>query len=143
MPAHIIEAYRELVELRYQLYDRLFLTLPLDAVQQTGLWLPLIHEACTEGYEAQHDPERIISDFFQTHQSELNEDEQIRFLFKVIQYIERQVVLVDALEDAAYAEIHHMNGTGSWHQMAEQMENDRVRLPCATCPHLLHIFFPL
>ena len=33
--------YENLVELNYQLYNGLFLTLPLDGVQQTGLLLPL------------------------------------------------------------------------------------------------------
>ncbi|MCF7808233.1 MAG: phosphoenolpyruvate carboxylase [Candidatus Marinimicrobia bacterium] len=113
--------------MRYQLYDRLFLTLPLDAVQQAGLWMPLIHEACTDGYAEKMDPEAIVADFFRSHLPDLQTDEQIRLLFKVIQYIERQVVLVDALEDAAYEQIHHMDGTGSWRQMAESMDKDQSR----------------
>lgn len=127
MRSKITEAYQELVELKYQLYDRLFLTLPLDAVQKAGLWMPLIHEACTEGYAEKKDPEAIVSEFFRMHLPDLEPDEQIRLLFKVIQYIERQVVLIDALEDAAYDQIHHMNGSESWHQMAEKMENDITR----------------
>ena len=127
MRAQIKDAYSELVELRYQLYDRLFLTLPLDAVQQAGLWMPLIHEACTDGFAEGKDPEAIVSDFFHLHLPDLEQDEQIRILFKVIQYIERQVVLVDALEDASYEQIHHMDGSGSWQQMAEKMENDLTR----------------
>jgi len=127
MSSRIIEAYQELVELKYQLYDRLFLTLPLDAVQQAGMWMPLIHEACTEGFKKKQSPEEIVSGFFAAHLPGLEEDEQTRILFKVIQYIERQVVLVDALEDAAYEQIHHMDGSESWHQITVLMEDDKVR----------------
>ena len=38
----IKHAYKNLVELNYQLYNSLFLTLPLDAVEQTSLLLPLL-----------------------------------------------------------------------------------------------------
>lgn len=127
MSTQIIKAYRELVELRYQANDRLFLTLPLDAVQKAGHWIPLIHEICIDGYKEKQSPEEIIKKFFLSNRAELNEQDQIRFLFKVIQYIERQVVLVDALEDAAYEQIHHMDGAGSWHEMSVKMESNGTR----------------
>ncbi|MDE0509873.1 MAG: hypothetical protein OXI17_14735, partial [Gammaproteobacteria bacterium] len=59
--------YRNLVELNYQLYNGLFLTLPLDAVQQTGVLLPLLEEACRDGLAAGADPAQIVSDFFASH----------------------------------------------------------------------------
>ena len=36
------DMYEKEVDLKYQLYNGLFLTLPLDAVEQTGLLLPLL-----------------------------------------------------------------------------------------------------
>mgnify|MGYP000491472293 CR=1 FL=1 len=48
MPQKTIEAYENLVELKYQLYNGLFLTLPLDAIEQTGLFIPLLDEASTK-----------------------------------------------------------------------------------------------
>ena len=39
-------------------------------------------------------------------------EERNNCLFKVLQYVERQVVLVDALEDAAYSSLHNLSGKG-------------------------------
>jgi hypothetical protein len=41
--------YENLVELNYQLYNGLFLTLPLDGVQQTGVLLPLLETRAQKG----------------------------------------------------------------------------------------------
>ena len=100
--------FEELVELNYQLYNSLFLTLPLDAVEQTGTLLPLMAEACERGLTQGDDPRQIIGDFFEQHRDHFTQDEQVQFLFKIIQYVERQVVLVDALEDAAYLSLIHI-----------------------------------
>jgi hypothetical protein len=43
-----------------------------------------------------------VRGFFDVHRPHFTEEEQNQFLFKIIQYVERQVVLVDALEDASY-----------------------------------------
>ena len=98
--------YENLVELNYQLYNGLFLTLPLDGVQQTGVLLPLLETRAQKGLANGEDPAEILADFFATHRPNYSEQEQIQFLFRVIQYVERQVVLVDALEDAAYPKVH-------------------------------------
>ena len=98
--------YENLVELKYQLYNSLFLTLPLDAVEQTSLLLPLLDEASHVGLKAGLNPKQILVEFFKSHRPDLDEQKQAQFLFKIIQYIERQVVLIDALEDAAYEKIH-------------------------------------
>ncbi|MEQ8954221.1 MAG: phosphoenolpyruvate carboxylase, partial [Gammaproteobacteria bacterium] len=102
----IASSYESLVELNYQLYNGLFLTLPLDAVEQTGLLLPLLEEACHDGLGRGVDPRRIIEEFFTTHRPGFSADDKAQFLFKVIQYVERQIVLIDALEDASFTKIH-------------------------------------
>ena len=115
------ESYEKEVELKYQLYNSLFLTLPLDAVEQTGLLLPLLDEACNQGLDQGLSPEQIIRQFFETHRPNFDESQQVNFLFKVIQYVERQVVLIDALEDAAYAEIHRTEERNRLRQLTEQV----------------------
>ncbi len=120
MSGHIEQSFRELVELKYQLYNGLFEALPLDAVQQTGAWMTLLFEACQEGYRNDHSPERIIREFFTANKPDLDETEQINFLFKVIQYVERQIVLIDALEDSAYSQIHRVTGPHSWGQLLDK-----------------------
>ncbi|MBU2098575.1 MAG: phosphoenolpyruvate carboxylase, partial [Gammaproteobacteria bacterium] len=112
--------FEELVELNYQLYNSLFLTLPLDAVEQTGTLLPLLTEACEEGLQQGHDPVSIISEFFRQHRRHFTEKEQIQFLFKIIQYVERQVVLIDALEDASYSRIHQIENKSSLIRLTER-----------------------
>ncbi len=122
----VSQAFRELVELRYQLYNGLFMNLPLDAIQQTGAWLPLLHKTCQRGYSANESPETIISDFFNQNNLGLNEKEQIDFLFKIIQYVERQIVLIDALEDSVYNKIHRVYGPESWVSMMEEARNRNI-----------------
>src|SRR5690606_11240377 len=46
--------------------------------------------------------------------------EKIDFMFKVIQYIERQVVLFDALEDADYSKINDLKGQGTLKHLEAQ-----------------------
>ena len=115
------DMYEKEVDLKYQLYNGLFLTLPLDAVEQTGLLLPLLEQACDQGLQFGQSPEQIIRDFFQTHRAHFTEDKQIQFLFKVIQYVERQVVLIDALEDAAYAKIHQTKQRNRLRQLTQRV----------------------
>lgn len=121
MSEQVEKSFRELVELKYQLYNSLFLTLPLDAVEQTGLLLPLLQETCVKGYDNGATPTSIIDDFFNEHKSGLTEGERISFLFKIIQYVERQIVLIDALEEAAYNKIHRKGDI--WGRIREKVKN--------------------
>ena len=52
--------YENLVELKYQLYNSLFLTLPLDTVEEIGLLLPLLEELSHKGLEGGENPEEIL-----------------------------------------------------------------------------------
>lgn len=126
MSDNIQQSYQELVELKYQLYNSLFLTLPLDAIEQTGLLLPLLQESCTIGLETGLSPEKIIPSFFTEHKSQFSEEERIGFLFKTIQYVERQIVLIDALEEAAYNKIHRIGASDSWARISTKVKNHRL-----------------
>ncbi len=123
----IKSAYENQVELKYQLYNSLFLTLQLDAVEQTGLLLPLLDEAASKGLDDGADPMQIIDDFMQVHRAGMSEREQCNFLFKVIQYVERQVVLIDALEDAAFPEVHQTATNNQLTKLLEQVSSDRLQ----------------
>lgn len=115
--------FEELVELNYELYNSLFLTLPLDAVEQTGTLLPLLTEACARGLDGKQSPMEIIGEFFEQHRADFSEHSQNQFLFKIIQYVERQVVLIDALEDAAYSRIHQIENKSSLIRLTETAED--------------------
>ncbi|MFM2327300.1 MAG: hypothetical protein RIR31_1502, partial [Bacteroidota bacterium] len=59
----------------------------------------------------------IIEDFFQKHTTYKDEKEKLDMLFRIIQYVERQVVLFDALEDAAFTDVRDMSGAGTLKQL--------------------------
>lgn len=122
----ISEDYENLVGLNYQLYSGLFQTLPLDAVEQTGMLLPLLESACEKGLQQKRYPNQIIDDFLISHKPHFSEQDKIHFLFKVIQYIERQVVLVDALEDAAFSEIHQVEKNDVLRKLMERVSSDNL-----------------
>ena len=61
----------------------------------------------------QEDPTTIIDTFFKKYQARRSTKSQINLLFRFIQYIERQVVLFDAVEDAAFPIVNNMEGIGT------------------------------
>tara|TARA_R110002073_G_scaffold108336_5_gene243460 strand:+ start:30568 stop:33072 length:2505 start_codon:yes stop_codon:yes gene_type:complete len=89
------------------------MTLPFDTISNTGVLLPLFHEVCKNGFEEGKDPTEIIELFFKKYQENPTEKEKINLLFRFIQYIERQVVLFDAIEDASFPIINNMDGIGT------------------------------
>ena len=89
------------------------MTLPFDAVTKTGVLLPLFHETCKKGFAQGDDPTTIVDTFFTKYQARRNEQSQINLLFRFIQYIERQVVLFDAIEDASFSTVNNMEGVGT------------------------------
>lgn len=104
---------------KYQIYNGIFMTLPFDAVTKTGVLLPLFHETCQKGFSAGEDPTTIVNSFFKKYQARRNPESQINLLFRFIQYIERQVVLFDAIEDAAFPIVNNMDGIGTLRSLKE------------------------
>lgn len=96
------------------------MTLPFDQITKTGVLLPLFHETCEKGYEAGDNPSTIVETFFQKYQARRTKKSQIKLLFRFIQYIERQVVLFDAIEDAAFPVINNMDGIGTLRSLKEK-----------------------
>ncbi len=105
--------FNENVLAKYQIYNSIFMTLPFDAISKTGVLLPLFHEVCKNGFNNKMNPTEIVNSFFKTYQENPSEKEKIDLLFQFIQYIERQVVLFDAIEDAAFPIVHNMDGVGT------------------------------
>jgi len=89
------------------------MTLPFDAVTKTGVLLPLFHETCKKGFKQGDNPTTIVETFFNKYQGRRDEKSKINLLFRFIQYIERQVVLFDAIEDAAFPVVNNMDGIGT------------------------------
>lgn len=108
-----ISRFNENILSKYQIYNSIFMMLPFDKMSNTVVLLPLFHELCKEGFEQGKNPTEIVEAFFQKYQENPTEEEKINLLFRFIQYIERQVVLFDAIEDAAFPIINNMDGIGT------------------------------
>ncbi len=105
---------------KYQIYNSIFITLPFDDISHTGVLLPLFKNICEEGFKNNLTPIEIIDMFFEKYQQNQSEKEKIDLLFKFIQYIERQVVLFDAVEDAAFPIMNNMDGKGTLRNVKEE-----------------------
>ena len=105
--------FNENVLSKYQIYNSLFMTLPFDGVSNTGLLLPLFHSICEKGFAKGKNPTEIVDSFFEKHHENSSEKVKIDQLFRFIQYIERQVVLFDAIEDASFPIVNNMEGLGT------------------------------
>jgi phosphoenolpyruvate carboxylase len=105
--------FRRNVSDKYIIYNSLFAALPYSGIANVGALLPIMLQTCEEGYAKTKSPIEIIDYFFKQHTAVASEKEKIDHLFKYVQYMERQVVLFDAIEDAAFTSVNDIEGTGS------------------------------
>lgn len=114
MPSsHYINQFRRNVTDKYTIYNSLFAALPFSGIANVGALLPILSQSCQDEYAAGKNPVEIINDFFQQHTEVRSEKDKLDRLFKFVQYIERQVVLFDAIEDAAFDSVNNIQGPGS------------------------------
>ncbi|OIQ36735.1 MAG: phosphoenolpyruvate carboxylase [Bacteroidetes bacterium MedPE-SWsnd-G1] len=111
----------------FQMYNSVFTGLPFDSISSTGVMLPLFHETCEKGFQNKKNPTEIIEYFFQKYHDNPSEEEQVDLMFRFIQYIERQVVLFDAIEDSAFPIINNMNGLGTLRNIKEVAKSSNKR----------------
>ncbi|QDO95655.1 phosphoenolpyruvate carboxylase [Formosa sediminum] len=109
---------------KYQIYNSIFMTLPFDSITKTGVLLPLFHETCEKGFKNGDNPTTIVESFFEKYQARRSDESQINLLFRFIQYIERQVVLFDAIEDAAFPIVNNMEGIGTLRSLKETASSE-------------------
>ena len=105
---------------KYQIFNSIFITLPFDNISNTGVLMPLLTNECRKGFEKGRTPVEILDRFFDKYQEDASEQDKIDLMFKFIQYIERQVVLFDAIEDAAFTVMHNMDGKGTIRNVKEE-----------------------
>lgn len=120
-----LRQFKTYVGLKFQLYNSLFTGLPFHRIEKTGILLSLLLDNCEEGYKKGMSPQEIIETFFTKHTNIQSREEKLNFLFRLIQFIERQVVLFDALEDAAFNEVHDTTGPGSLKHLAQQIQETK------------------
>jgi len=103
--------YTTAVARPFEVYNSIFLTLPLDGIRGTGVQVPLFQETCRKALSSGASPRELVEAYFD--QAGVAEQDRASLLFHFIQYIERQVVLVDALEDARYERLNDLQGVES------------------------------
>ncbi len=115
-----LERFNENVLSKYQIYNSIFLTLPFDTISNTGVMLPLFSTECEKGFSNKKTPTQIVETFFKKYHQKPSQKEKNDLLFRFIQYIERQVVLFDAIEDAAFPIVTNMDGIGTLRNIKEE-----------------------
>ena len=121
-----IEAFKKLVNNKFDIYNSLFLNLPYQSGNNIGMLVPLLYHLCKQGLETGKDPLEILDSFFEGYANIATENEKIDFMFSVIQYVERQVVLYDSVEDAAFTDLQDLTSNLSIKdifQLTDNMKN--------------------
>ncbi len=125
-----IDRFNQEVLSKYHIYNSVFITLPFDSIDNTGVLLPLFTEVCDKGFKKQETPKEIVNFFDKKYLHSASEEEKIDLMFRFIQYIERQIVLFDAIEDAAFPIVNNIEGIGSLRDIKEKsdVENNKDEL---------------
>jgi len=114
--------FRKNVSDKYIIYNSLFAALPYSGVANVGALLPILLQTCEEGFSKDKSPIEIVDYFFKQHTYVETEKEKLDHLFKYVQYMERQVVLFDAIEDAAFSSVNEVDGIGSLKALVRDAE---------------------
>ncbi|WP_069660500.1 phosphoenolpyruvate carboxylase [Arcticibacter eurypsychrophilus] len=109
---------------RFELYNSLFLTLPFYRVKHTGTLLPFFTSHCEDSVKQNIAPSDIIESFFGQYEQYVQAADRYDLLFRFIQYIERQVVLFDAIEDSAFQKTHSSDEIESLAALLQQASSN-------------------
>ena len=112
---------------KYNVYNSVFLTLPFDDIYNTGALLPLFAEVCEKGFANEESPQEIVGFFAGKYMDTPSEQDRIDLMFRFIQYVERQIVLFDAVEDAAFPIVNNLEGKGSLREVRDASESKELR----------------
>lgn len=118
------ERYRDEVALKYRIYNGLFLDLPFHQVRRAGIMLPLFADRARAQLAAGRSPADVVEGFFAEQMPELDDAGRTSMLFRFLQLVERQIVLFDALEDAAFTRLNDLEGPGTLHDLLGRIERD-------------------
>lgn len=126
---------------KYLVFNTLFSRLPYDKMLKIGALMPFLHENARQGFEEGKNPKEIINSFFEQFTVIRTEKEKTDLLFRFITYVERQVVLFDSVEDAAFEKLNQPDSAGTLksilalakqnnklNEVKEKLKNFRVRV---------------
>ena len=142
-----LKEFKKSVNNKFNAYNSLFLNLPYRNIENVGMVIPLMLDQCQKGLKSGQNPKEILEAFFENFMSINSEKERIDFMFRIIQYVERQVVLYDSVEDAAFTKLYkHSNNLAikdyfelvdknkSWDKISEHLSNFSARIVLTAHP---------
>ena len=100
-----LDEFKKSVTNKFNIYNSLFLSLPYADMENVGMLVPLLFEQCEKGLSDGKKPQDILENFFNSFSEIKDEKSRIDFMFRIIQYVERQVVLFDSVEDSAFPKL--------------------------------------
>ncbi|WP_128330472.1 phosphoenolpyruvate carboxylase [Apibacter sp. HY039] len=118
--------FRQEVENKYIVYNSLFSNLPYDDMGKIGALTPMLYDLSSKELKKSKNPKDIIETFLTKFAHIKNDEDKRNLLFRIIQFIEREVVLFDSVEDASFDNIialNHQKGTlENLYQVAQQQK---------------------
>ena len=117
--------FQESVVLKYQIYSALFNTLPFSAMHDMNPEILGFQEYARREITTGKSPDLIVNNFLNGLEPGLNFQAKTKILFLILQFLERQVVLLDSLEEAAFPLTHDMSGIGSISHLLRGMSSHK------------------
>ncbi|MCJ7465793.1 MAG: phosphoenolpyruvate carboxylase [Maribacter sp.] len=142
-----LKEFKKSVSNKFNIYNSLFLNLPYQNIENVGMLIPLLLYQCQKGLQSGQNPQDILESFFQNYANIDSERDRIDFMFRIIQYVERQVVLYDSVEDAAFPKLQEHRSSlsikdyfqlvdkdKSWDKVAEKLSTFSARIVLTAHP---------
>ncbi|MGB5191237.1 phosphoenolpyruvate carboxylase [Robiginitalea sp.] len=142
-----LSEFQKSVKNKFNVYNSLFLNLPYTEGEEVGILIPLLFQECEKGLKAGKHPTEILDGFFASFTQAETEEKRIDLMFRIIQYVERQVVLYDSVEDAAFSNLHlHTDSlsirdflqmarkSGKWDEVAHKLDTFSARIVLTAHP---------
>jgi len=104
------------VRVKFRLYSGLLNELPFDYTESAATEFPLFARECRERLSCGDSPHKIVNSFFHGRMGIPCSDVIRNRLFDFVHFIERQMVLFDAVEDAAFTRVRDMADVGTLHE---------------------------
>lgn len=142
-----LKEFKKSVNNKFNVYNSLFLNLPYRNIENVGMVIPLMLDQCQKGLKSGQNPKEILESFFENYVDIASEKERIDFMFRIIQYVERQVVLYDSVEDAAFPKLYShsknlkikdyfelVDKNKSWDKISDQLSTFSARIVLTAHP---------
>jgi phosphoenolpyruvate carboxylase len=107
----------------FRLYSGLFLGLPFERLRPLAQYLPVFADHCRRLLRENVAPTEIVDRFFGENPM-LPGVDRLDALFLFVQFVERQIVLFDALEEANFSHVRDFDGPGSVTAFVEAAARD-------------------